>query len=321
MSDSPVPQARSQPGGWLRPVTCTVVGMVGNTFLTTGKIVVGLAAHSTSLVADGFHSLADLASDVGIILALKASSRPADENHPYGHHSYETLGALGASLLLLGTGIALGRGAVLRLLSGEYLRPGLVALLVTVVSILLKEAMARYTYRAAALFNSPALRANAANHRSDALSSVAASIGILAAILALPFMDSVAALVISGMIIKFGWDLLRENVLTLLDTMPDQKLLDRITDSALRVAGARGVSELRVRQRGSFYFVDVSITVDPRHTVEAGHDIAHGVELALQADIPTLAKIFVHVEPDHSSFAASRAGNDPGIDPGNAPNT
>jgi cation diffusion facilitator family transporter len=284
--------------------------MVGNVILAVGKIVAGILAQSASLVADGFHSFADLASDIGIILALKASNRPADAEHPYGHHSFETLGALGASLLLLGTGIAIGINAGQRLLSGEHLQPRVAALVMALVSIVVKEVMARYTYTAARLHNSPALRANAANHRSDALSSVAAAVGILAAMRAVPAMDSVAALVISVMILRMGWSLIRENVLTLMDTMPPPALLGQIREQALGVPGALGVSELRVRQRGSYYFVDVSITVDPRESVAAGHKIAHGVELALLQEIPSLAKVFVHVEPHLDSKAGSENPSD-----------
>jgi len=291
-------RTRSSDNHWLRPVTCTVVGMLGNALLCAAKIVVGLLAYSASLVADGFHSLADLVSDIGIVIVLKASNRPPDQNHPYGHHNFETLGALGASLLLLSTGVLLGREAILQLQDGEHTQPQLLALVVALISILIKEIMARYTYRAAAMYNSPALRANGANHRSDALSSVAASMGILAAMFGFPFMDSVAALFISVMILKMGFDLLRENVLALLDTMPEPELLEQITTSALQVPGAHTLSELRVRQRGSYYFVDVSVMVDPQQTVAAGHHIAHQVEQALTADIPTLAKVFVHVEPD-----------------------
>ncbi|MFH1842249.1 MAG: cation diffusion facilitator family transporter [bacterium] len=283
---------------WLRPVTCTVVGMLGNCLLCASKIVVGLLANSTSLVADGFHSLSDLISDIGIVIVLKASSRPPDRNHPYGHHNFETLGALGASLLLVATGVLIGRNAILNLLADEHQHPQLLAFALAVIAILVKEIMARYTYRAAVAHNSPALRANAANHRSDAFSSIAAAIGILAAILGLPFMDSVSALFISLLILKMGFDLLRENVLALLDTMPEPELLEQITASALKVPGAHKLSELRVRQRGSYYFVDVSVMVDPQQTVAAGHCIAHEVEQVLTAKIPTLVKIFVHVEPD-----------------------
>jgi divalent metal cation (Fe/Co/Zn/Cd) transporter len=260
---------------WLEPVPCTLVGMAGNLVLTVGKIGVGLVARSASLVADGFHSLSDLAGDVGILLALRASRRPPDADHPYGHHSLETLGALGASLLLVLTGVLVGRDAVLRLLAGSHLQS-----------------------RLPALHNSPALRANAANHRADVLSSLAAAVGILSALLGHPMMDSVAALVIALMILKMGWDLVHENVLTLMDTMPEPELLERIRAVILSVKGTQAVSELRVRQRGSYYLVDVSITVDPRQTVAAGHAIAHEVEQELVARIPNLTRVFVHVEPD-----------------------
>jgi cation diffusion facilitator family transporter len=286
---------------WLEPVPCTLVGMAGNLILTVGKIGVGLVARSASLVADGFHSLSDLAGDVGILLALRASRRPPDAAHPYGHHSLETLGALGASLLLVLTGVLVGRDAVLRLMANSHLQPRLSALVTVLAAIVLKEAMARYTYLAARLHNSPALRANAANHRADVLSSLAAAVGILGALLGRPVLDSVAALVIAFMILKMGWDLVRENVLTLMDTMPEPELLESIREVTLGVSGTQAVSELRVRQRGSYYLVDVSITVDPQHTVEAGHAIAHDVEEALVAKIPSLTKVFVHVEPDLSA--------------------
>ncbi len=295
MKESRVPAWAAR---WLEPVPCTLVGMAGNLVLTVGKIGVGLVARSASLVADGFHSLSDLAGDVGILLALRASRRPPDADHPYGHHSLETLGALGASLLLVLTGVLVGRDAVLRLLAGSHLQPRLPALVAVLAAIVIKEAMARYTYLAARLYNSPALRANAANHRADVLSSLAAAVGILGALLGHPMLDSVAALVIALMILKMGWDLVRENVLTLMDTMPEPELLERIHAVILSVKGTQAVSELRVRQRGSYYLVDVSITVDPRQTVAAGHAIAHEVEQELVARIPNLTRVFVHVEPD-----------------------
>jgi cation diffusion facilitator family transporter len=307
MSAPGPPPASAGASRWLEPVPCTVVGMLGNAVLTAGKIAIGLLAQSASLVADGFHSLSDLAGDVGILLTLRASRRPPDADHPYGHHSLETLGALGASLLLAATGVLVGRDAALRLLEDSHLRPRLPALIAVLIAILLKEAMARYTYLSARLHNSPALRANAANHRADVLSSVAAAAGILGALVGLPVLDSVAALLIAALILKMGWDLIRENALTLMDTMPEPELLDGIRRVVGGVAGARGVSELRVRQRGSFYLVDVGIAVDPEHTVAAGHAIAHDVEEALLTEIPSLARVFVHVEPDEAGGAPPAA--------------
>ncbi len=290
----------------LRPVVCTAVGMVGNVLLTVGKIGIGLLAHSASLVADGFHSLADLLGDVGILLALQASVRPPDRNHPYGHHSFETLGALGVSLLVLVTGVLIGRGAVVRLLSGENLQPEFPALATALISVVIKEAMARYTYRAGRLHNSPALLANASMHRSDALTSTAAAVGILGSLAGVPSLDSVAALVIAVFILKSGWDMSRDNVMSLMDTMPDPAYVDSIRHVAERVPGIHAVPSLRVRQRGSRYLADVSITVDAQLTVAAGHVLAHDVEMALRKEVPTLSQAFVHVEP-----TASDSGTNP----------
>jgi len=272
--------------------------MVGNAVLAGGKIAVGLLASSASLVADGFHSLADLAGDVGILVALTASQRPADEGHPYGHHSFESLAALGVSLLMIVTGVLIGRDSVMRLLPGQDLQQTWLALATAAGAVLVKEAMARYTGLAGRVHNSPALHANAAMHRSDALSSIAAVLGIGGAMAGVPKLDSVAALVIAGFILKMGWELSRENVAALMDTMPGRRLLDQLRQVVLGVEAVRQVSGLTVRQRGSRYLADVSVTVDPGLSVAEGHDIAHAVESALKEAAPTLAGVLVHVEPD-----------------------
>ena len=281
----------------LRPMVCTAVGMAGNLLLTVGKLVVGFASHSASLVADGVHSFSDLAGDVGVVIALKAGSRPPDRNHPYGHHNYETLGALGASLLLLGTGIVLGKEAIENLLAGVSTVPGEAALVAAGVSIVTKEAMARYTFLAGRRHNSPALRTNAAHHRSDALSSLAAVVGIAGARLGAPFLDSAAALVIAVWIVWMGWQLLKGNTDILMETRPADDFLDRVNDVALSVPGVRDVTSLVVRPRGSVYLADISIAVQPDMTVAEGHALAHAVEDALRTRVARLIGATVHVEP------------------------
>lgn len=297
---SPPPDAAAQDRPvqrWLQPITCTVVGLVGNAVLMTAKLVVGYLAQSASLIADGFHSLSDLLGDVGVLIALRASKRPPDRNHPYGHHSFETLGALGVSLLILVTGVLIGQDAVLRLLRGENLEPRTPALVAALVAAGLKELMARYTFAAGKIHHSPALEANAAMHRYDALTSLAAAGGILGALVGLPSLDSVAALLIAIFILKSGWDLSRSNVMTLMDTMPSKEYLAEIKQVAEAVEGVKAVPGLRVRQRGSRYLADVRIQVDAQLTVESGHDLAHDVEMALRHQVPTLTQVFVHVEP------------------------
>ncbi len=282
---------------WLRPVFCTGVGLVGNGVLTAGKIAVGVAAGSAALVADGFHSLADVLSDIGILFALKAASRPPDANHPYGHHSFETLGAVIVAAFMLLTALLIGGDAARSWLQGRLRHPEPLALAAALVSVGVKEVMARYTIVVGRRHNSPALLANGAMHRSDAISSVAAALGIAGAMIRWPVLDNVAALVIAVFIARMGWRLLRENVMALMDTMPDTALVDAIGGEAAAVPGVQEVRDLRVRQRGSRYLADLRLAVHPDLSLGAAHDIAHQVEDRVCANVANVARVFVHVEP------------------------
>ncbi len=287
-----------QKGPWLlRPLVCTALGFVGNLLLTIAKLFVGYVSGSAALVADGFHSFSDLAGDVGVLIALKASSAPPDKDHPYGHHNFETLGALAASMLLLITGVLLGRNAIMSIISGSHHHPNMAALIAAGISVLIKEGMARYTYLAARRHNSPALRANAAHHRSDALSSVAAVVGIGGALMGYAWLDSASALIIAALIVWMGLELLRDNSMILMETKPSDRFLARIHAAATGVGGIISISSLRVRPRGSVYMVDISITVSPDLSVREGHDLAHGVETALTERVDGVIGAVVHVEP------------------------
>jgi len=291
-----VPTESSGPRRY-EPVVCTAIGLVGNTLLAAAKIVTGLLAGSAALLADGFHSTSDVFSDIGILLALKAASRPPDDNHPYGHHSFETLGAVVVAGFMLVTAILIGGGAVRALWLGEHLDPSWPALAASLVAVVAKEIMARYTLHAGRLHNSPALLANGAMHRSDAISSLAAAAGIGGAMLGWRFLDSVGAIVIALFILKMGWDLLRENVMALMDTMPDHELVAAIADRARAVSCVQEVVDLHVRQRGSWYLADLRIAVHPDHSIGTAHGIAHAVEDRVRAEVPKVARVFVHVEP------------------------
>lgn len=281
----------------MRPVFCTWVGLVGNALLSAGKILVGMMTGSAALVADGYHSLADVLSDIGILLSLKAASRPPDENHPYGHHSFETLGALVVAVFMLGTAAVILYKAITGIILGEMLHPELPALYASLASVLIKEVMARYTLLVGRKHNSPALLANGAMHRSDAISSLAASAGIGGAILGWPILDNLGAVVIALFILHMGWELLRENIMVLMDTMPDGELVDEIRKAGSEVDCVQEVRDLTVRQRGSYYLADLRIAVHPDHTIEIAHSIAHCVEDRIREKVPKMARVFVHVEP------------------------
>lgn len=278
-------------------MVCTAIGMVGNILLTVGKLIVGIMSHSASLVADGVHSFADLAGDVGVIIALKAGSRPPDRDHPYGHHNYETIGALAASMFLLLTGALLGKEAVDNLRAGESTMPGFAALIAAVVSIVIKEAMARYTAIAGRIHNSPALRTNAAHHRSDALSSLAAVVGITGARYGAPSLDNIAALVIALWIMWMGWRLMKDNTDILMETRPEDEFIRRVHKVALKAQDVETVNFLAVKPRGSVFLVDISIAVRPDMSVAESHEVAHEVEDALREDVTRIIGATVHVEP------------------------
>lgn len=278
-------------------MVCTLVGLLGNIILSAGKLVGGILAGSAALVADGVHSVSDVASDLGLLFALKASTRPPDQNHPYGHHSFETLGAVIVALIMLATAVLIAKSAVLNLVHGVHHAPTLPALITALISVVIKEVMARYTFIAGRLNNSPALLANGAMHRSDAISSLAAAAGIGGAMLGWPLMDSIAALAIALLILKMGWDLLHENVMALMDTMPNAALVADIENAASGVDGVQEVRGLKARQRGSWYLVDLRIAVDPNHSISTAHDIAHAVEDSVREKVTTVARVFVHVEP------------------------
>jgi len=283
-----------------RPLACTALGLIGNVFLSAGKLAAGLWSGSSALVADGVHSVADVISDIGILLALKASSRPPDQNHPYGHHSFETLGAIVIALIMLITAILIGKASVVNFIDGAHHHPTWPALATALISVVIKEVMARYTLAVGRHNNSPALLANGAMHRSDAISSLAAGAGIGGAMLGWPLLDSLAAFAIALMILKMGWELLYENVMALMDTMPDEALVKQVESSAKAVSGVQEVRSLQARQRGSYYLVDLRISVDPEHSIATAHDIAHAVEDRVRADISTVDRVFVHVEPGHA---------------------
>ena len=295
---------------WLSPLVCTITGLVGNFVLTVGKLVVGMLAGSAALVADGFHSLSDVLSDIGILLALKAAQRPPDANHPYGHHSFETLGALAVALLMLVTAGLIGWEAVGSMVRREYHQPELGALIASLVAVGIKELMARYTLQAGRLHNSPALLANGAMHRSDAISSLAAAVGIGGAMAGWPVLDSIGALVIAVFILKMGWDLLHENVMALMDTMPDNDLPPRIEQTAREVPHVQEIRDLRIRQRGSHYLVDLRIAVQPDLTIAAAHDVAHQIEDLINERHERIARVFVHVEPGESRLDPTSTGRD-----------
>ncbi len=288
----------------------TWAGFAINLPLALVKIVTGALAGSSALVADGVHSLADTASDVTVLWALGHSARGPDAEHPYGHGRFETLATLAVAAALLLTAAGIAWDAALRLMApGAIAAPGALALVVAGVSIALKEGLYHYTVRVGRRTGSALIVANAWHHRSDALSSVVALIGIAAAMAGLAAADALAAAVIAAMLLRVAWAHGRPAVDELVDSQHDAQTRRELARRLLECPGVEGVRELRLRQHGAEAVADGSILVDPEITITEGHRIAEAARAHAIAALPALSQLVLHVEPagHHDGYGATRA--------------
>jgi len=277
----------------------TIIGAVINLFLSIIKIVIGFIAQSQSLIADGIHSLSDLVSDGMVLVAARHSHREADDEHPYGHGRFETVVtvALGALLIIVAGGIALD--AVRRIVEPDYLmHPGMMALVVAIISIAAKEILYHYTIHVANKYKSNMLKANAWHHRSDAISSVIVMVGVGGTMLGYQYLDAFAAIGVAAMIVRIGWEICVQSVRELVDTALEPETLNAINSSILDVEGVRQLHSLRTRRMGSDGLVDVHVLVSPKLSVSEGHFIGEQVREKLIQQIDDVSDVMVHVDAE-----------------------
>ena len=277
----------------------TFLGMGVNILLVAGKLAGGVAGHSHALIADAMESLADIVSSVIVWRAVVVAAAPADREHPYGHGKAEAIAAASVStiLLLAAAGIAMQAG---RQLFEPRDPPKSFTLYILIGVVIVKEAVFRFASRQAGLAQSGAVHADAWHHRSDAITSLAAAIGISVCLLGgrrFAYADDVAALFASCVIGWNGWLLLRPALDELMDAAPNSAILAQIRATASEVPGVHAVEKCRARKTGFEYFVDLHIEVDPAMTVQQGHNIAHRVKDRVRQAIPAVSDVLVHVEP------------------------
>ncbi|MDT8406319.1 MAG: cation diffusion facilitator family transporter [Methylococcales bacterium] len=281
----------------------TWVGAGINTFLVLIKIGFGIIGQSAGLIADGVHSLSDLASDLVVVMAVRLGGREADHDHPYGHRRYETLATVALGLMLIGIALGFGWDMIERLGHAETLPiPSRETLGVALISILANEWLFHYSRRHARATRSNLLMANAWHHRSDAVSSIVVLIGIAGSLLGYAQADVIAAGVVALMIAKIGLQLVKQSISELVDTsLPEQdvKAFRRLVKGT---PGVRGIHLLRSRQMGEDAYIDVHIVVDPKITVSEGHRIGDRVRLNLLNEFDHVVDVLVHVDPIDDEF-------------------
>ena len=269
-----------------------------NFLLSALKLLAGLLARSGAMVSDAVHSASDVFSTVIVMIGVKAAGKASDREHPYGHERMECVAAIVLAAVLMGTGLFIGYEGIQKILAPENLPvPGVMALAAAAVSILVKEGMYHYTRKAADKIQSEALRADAWHHRSDALSSVGALIGIAGARLGLPILDPIASLVICLMIGKAAVDIFRDAVRKMVDERCDEETESAIRDLAQRREGVERVDSLLTRKFGNRVYVEMEIAVDGNLTLTKAHEIAEKVHDEIEAAFPQVKHIMIHVNP------------------------
>ena len=279
----------------------TLKAIVWNIFLAFIKIIAGILGKSSVMIADGLHSASDIITSMGVLIGNYISSKPFDKEHNYGHEKAETLVSFLLSIILVGVALSIGYEASKSLFNIEGIAiPTLLPLVVSIISILIKEYQYRITIRIAKKINSPALKADAWHHRSDALSSIAAFVGIGGAMLGFKILEPLASIVVALFVCKVGYDILKNAVNELMDVSIDETYENEIKKIAQLTEGVMNLGSLRTRKHGASAYVDLVICVDGKLTVTSGHDIATNLEKKIQNDINIVKGITVHVEPCNS---------------------
>ena len=280
----------------------TLWGALVNVLLAIVKIVGGKLSGSIALVADGVHSLSDLATDLVVIVGVSLGERPPGRSHPYGHGRFETLASIMIALSLVGVGVYLAWEAASSMLDAhEDTYPGLVMVALALVSIVAKEIVYQVTRRVARRTGSPALLANAWHHRSDALSSVAVLLGGAAGLLGFPHGDHVAGVVVGVMVVVAGGKIAYDELCEILEQGVDEAMLSRIQAVLDRHPEVRSWHKLRTRKQGRQVFADVHVMVEPDLSVREGHAIADELEAELRTATRDPVNISIHIEPFEES--------------------
>lgn len=278
----------------------SVVSIAVNVGLSVIKLLAGIFSHSAALISDAVHSLSDVISTVAVIAGVNLSARSADEGHPYGHERIESMFSVLLAILLFATGVGIGISAIRSIVSGEYSTaaiPGVAALAAAALSMATKEWMYHYTMRAAKKINSTALKADAWHHRSDALSSVGAFIGVLLSILGMPIFDPIASVVICLFIAKAAYEIFKEAANELIDRAADKKTNDNIRKIVLSEDGVICIDNLKTRKFGSRLYVDIEIGCNGEWTLYRAHEVAENVHDKIEDSLPDVKHCMVHVNP------------------------
>jgi cation diffusion facilitator family transporter len=293
------PTANNSAGNLQSGARVALVGMAANVILATVKIVAGAIGHSYVLIADGIESALDVAGSAIIWGGLMYASRPPDATHPYGHGKAEPVAAILVSLGVIGAALVLAARSVLEIFQPHHM-PEVFTLWVLVVVVVVKETLFRVVHRVGQRAGSAAVQTDAWHHRIDAITSIAAFVGISVALVGGPrwqSADAWAAIFACVFIGWNGWRLFYPALQEVLDTAPQGEIAETVRSAAQAVPGVLDIEKCRIRKMGLEFYVDLHVGVDERISVRAGHELAHEVKDAIRRTDPRIADVLVHIEP------------------------
>ena len=283
----------------------TLVGSVVNIILLLLKFLAGILGRSSAMIADAVHSLSDFVTDIIVLVFVKISNKPKDQTHDYGHGKFETLALtlIGVALMAVAIGIVVkGALKIAAWANGESLEaPEMIAFWAAILSIVMKEAVYRYSIIKARRLNSKAVEANAWHHRSDALSSIGTAVGIGGAVFMGPrwtILDPIASVVVGAFIIKVAFDLLKNGFGDLMEQSLPDSVENEILELVATVPGVSDPHNLKTRRIGNHYAIELHIRMDGGITLNEAHDKASEVEQLLRQRYGEETHVAVHAEPE-----------------------
>lgn len=277
----------------------TLFSIALNVILTILKIISGILGNSSAIIADGIHSASDILTSICILIGNYFSKKPKDLEHPYGHERIETIVSFILSAVLIFIAIKISFNGILSLLNLKNITtPTILPLAISVVSVLVKEFQFRITIKVANKLNSPSLKADAWHHRSDALSSIAAFIGIGGAILGIKFLDPLASFAVALIVIKIGFDIFKCSFNDLIDRSIDAVDIKNIKTLVLNYSKISSIKSLKSRRHGALAYIDMTITLNGNLTLYEAHKISDDLEKRIISKFNYIKEINIHTEPE-----------------------
>lgn len=279
-------------------IKVSVISIILNCLLTLIKFISGVISKSSAMISDSVHSLSDVLSTFVVIIGVKISNKKADSDHPYGHERIECVSAIILSGMLFIIGALIGINGIKNVTnSSNLVMPGVLALIASIISIILKEAMYQYTIRVSKKINSAALKADAWHHRSDALSSIGSFIGILGSRLGFKIFDPLASVIISLCIIKVSIDIFKDAIDKMVDKSCDKEVIDKVISVIEKNESVKNIDDIKTRQFGNKAYVDVEISVDENLLLKDAHKVAEEIHNSVENEINIVKHCMVHVNP------------------------